>query len=142
MLSSQAEQIVVCLPFKHVLQLPCLQSFVIVPSMHLFLLFVYLSSGTGLIVPCETGVLFGCSVLASDLLQFLDSQILLSVHSSVSVEYNSCWFSLGSVCRKSVVHPQHINHTSTKYIPNIEVATRLSQVFVCSFCSIRRVSCL
>ena len=115
---------------KHVLQLPCLQWFVIVPYMPLFLIFVARSSGIGLIVPCTMGILFGCSVSARDLLQFLNREKIFSSNSSASAGYNYCCFSWVSVCRESIVHPQYINHKSTQYIPNIEVATRLSQVFI------------
>ena len=66
--------------FKNVLHLPRLQYFIIVPSLPIFLLFGARSSGTGLIVSCAMGVLFGLSNISSDLLQSLDSRILFVVN--------------------------------------------------------------
>ena len=79
------------------------------------------------------GALFVWSVLVSDIIRFLDSQILLWANFSTSAEYIYCWFSWGSGCSKSIVHPQYISNTSTQFIPRIEVAKRLYKFLLAIF---------
>ena len=142
-LSSQDDQKVVGMHLKHVLHIPCLQYVLVVPYMPLFLLFVAHSSGTGLIVSCGIGVLSGLSVLASDLLWFLDRQIYYCQLTPLPVCSRVIfWFIWGSGCKKSVVGPLYINHTSIQFFPKIEVATLLSPVFICNFRSMQGLSCL
>ena len=104
-----------------------------------FLVLVARSSGIRFIVSCDADLIFCGSFW--DLLVPLLLRILLSISSSASTQYNSCWFRSGSLCSVSVVHPRYINHASTQYIPNMEEVTRLAQDFVYIFRSALRVSC-
>ena len=105
-----------------------------------FLDLVARSSGIRFIVSCDADIIFCGSFW--DLLVPLLLRILLSISSSSSTQYNSCWFRSGSLCIVSVLHPRYINHASTQCIPKMEEVTCLSQYFVCSFCSTLRVSYL
>ena len=136
-LSSQSDQSVVGLPLWYTRHLHCTWFIKYVPSLVLFRFISVLNVGT-------YSSLYDASLYVLPPLILAPIRVLvcvpLSIGCSTSTHYNSCWSSSGSGYSISIVAPLYISHASTTYIPNIDVVTRLSQIFISILRSINSAS--